>query len=298
MTSASGNLASNCPTTEDRLGPSLSFVSATLILFEYSLTLFDELRFVWSQRRSASTFLFFVARYAGLASAIVTLVQTPTTYMLLAHLSAALRIVIIVAAEAILTLRTWAIWEKKKRILFILGVAGLAALGGNLSVVFRGLNDTGVENAGPDCTAILNSQPASAVMIPYVVVIAYEILTMLLSATRILRWRNQIAPSARTALLDTLWRDGLLHFSWMIVLGIVNVLIIFHGSSAVHTGGSQLQTSIHSVIASRIILHLAMLPRSRDDAQTDAPASTMLFTPTTFQLTVEDSASGDGSYLG
>jgi hypothetical protein len=31
---------------------------------------------------------------------------------------------------------------------------------------------------------------------------------MSLSAVRILKWRGQMTPSARTPLLDTLWKDG------------------------------------------------------------------------------------------
>ncbi|KAJ7468443.1 hypothetical protein FB451DRAFT_1256225 [Mycena latifolia] len=280
----------------DRLGPSLSFASAALFLFEYSVTFFDELRFVWFQRFSASTFLFCVVRYVGMASSIVTLVQTPTTSLLLANMSTTLRVIVIVASEAILAVRTWAIWEKKRSVLIFLCVISAAALGANVTLVLRGVNATHVvEIPGQDCIIVVDSK-SQAYLVPYLVVIAYECITISLSAARIFKWRRQITPAARTPLLDTLWNDGLLYFSWLIGLGIVNVLLIFHGSVATRTGGAQLQTSIHSMLSSRIILHLATLSARRQQDRTNTHVSS-LFTPTTLQLTSELSTiNGDFSY--
>ncbi|KAJ7146051.1 hypothetical protein C8R44DRAFT_6527 [Mycena epipterygia] len=294
MASAATELV-NC-LSETRFGPSLSFASATLFLFEFSITFCDELRLVWFQRPSPTTILFFVARYAGMASTIVTFVQTPTTNLLLANAGTALRVIVIVASEAVLAIRTWAIWEKKRSILILLFVISAAALAGNADLIFRGVDATHVEASASDCTMIV-SQESKAYLIPYGVVIAYESIIMTLSAARILKWRSQITPSARTPLLDTLWKDGLLYFSWMIVLGIVNILLIYQGGSAsVRTGGAQLQTSIHSILSCRIVLHLARLPGSRQ--QSSEPSS--LFTPTTLEIPSElsDETFGESYELG
>ncbi|KAJ7353366.1 hypothetical protein DFH08DRAFT_856639 [Mycena albidolilacea] len=277
----------DCLTTEI-LGPGLSFASATLFLFDYCLTFFDELRFIWVQRHSTSTILFWVARYAAMASTIVTLCQTPTTSLPLANLDTGLRSIAIVAAEAILAVRTWAIWERKKSILIFLCLVSAAALGGNMIMIVRGINNTHKSLDG-NCTVIVNTR-SRAYLIPYVVVIAYETMTMSLSAARILKWRSQITPSTQTPLLDTLWNDGLMYFTWMIALGIVNIIIILHGGVHVRTGGAQLQTSLHSILSTRIILHLAKLGRARrrQDRTTlaSAPVSS-LFTPTTLVMSTD-----------
>ncbi|KAJ6524569.1 hypothetical protein B0H19DRAFT_1276516 [Mycena capillaripes] len=272
--------------SEAQFGPGLSFASAALFLFEYCLTFFDELRFIWFQNHSASTILFVVARYAGMASAIATLIQTPTTSLALANMT--LRVIVIVASEAILAIRTWAIWEKKRSILIILCAVSLAALGGNATLVIRGVNSTHVQTTDAGCTVIVNRKSQSY-LIPYLVVIAYETITISLSAARILKWRVQITPSARTPLLDTLWNDGLMYFSWMIALGILNILLILHGSVAIRTGGAQLQSSIHSVLSTRIVLHLAKLPAFRPD-RGSVTVSSSLFTPTTLFLTTNETS--------
>ncbi|KAJ6520596.1 hypothetical protein DFH09DRAFT_1193972 [Mycena vulgaris] len=280
----------------NRLGSSLSFASAALFIFEYSITFFDELRFIWFRRVSVSTVLFFLARYGGMASTILTLVQTPTTTLLLANMSTALRVVVIVASEAILAVRTWAIWEKKMSVLIFLCLVSVAALGGNMTMVLRGVHDTHVEHPEFGCIVVVASK-SHPYLYSYLVVIAYECITIFLSGIRIFKWRRQIAPSAQTPLLDTLWNDGLLYFSWMIAVGIVNILLIFHASAAVQTGGAQLQSSIHSILSSRIVLHLAKLPGSRPRQNRTSTYVSSLFTPTTVQLESELSAETNFPYF-
>ncbi|KAJ7629970.1 hypothetical protein DFH06DRAFT_1224488 [Mycena polygramma] len=279
------------------LGPGLSFGSATLFLFEYCLTFFDELRFVWFQPRavrSASTFLFVVARYAGMASAIATLVQTPTTSLVSANLSTALRVIVIVASEAILAVRTWAIWEKNRSILIILCIVSVAAVVGNAVLLGRGVNGTHAQTSDGNCIIIINDKSQSY-LITYVVVIAYETITISLSAARLMKWRSQISSSTRIPLLEVLWNDGLVYFSWMIGLGILNILLILHGGVAVRTGGAQLQSSIHSILSTRIVLHLAKLPGSRGRPDRGSVSASSLFTPTTLLLTTNDTSYRDTS---
>ncbi|KAF8124274.1 hypothetical protein K438DRAFT_1051589 [Mycena galopus ATCC 62051] len=270
----------DCVSTE-LLGSSLSFVSATLFLFDYCITFLDELRFVWFQRHSTSTILFWVARYAGMASAIVTLIQTPTTSLILANMSTALRVIAIVAAEV----RTWAIWERKRYILVFLCLVSAAALAGNAILIIRGVNGTHAQSSDGDYSVIVDTS-SQAYLIPYVVVIAYETITMTLSAARILKWRSQINPSTQTALLDTLWNDGLMYFTWMITLGIANILMILHGSVAVRTGGAH-------ILSTRIILHLAKLGGTRryQNRATSSATVSSLFTPTTLMMTSADESS-------
>ncbi|KAJ6463414.1 hypothetical protein C8R45DRAFT_1025645 [Mycena sanguinolenta] len=284
------NLA-NCLSRE-LLGPGLSFASATLYLFDYCVTFLDEFRFIWIQRRSTSTVLFWITRYAGMASAIVTLSQTPTTSLLVANLSTALRVIVIIAAELILAVRTWAIWERKRSIQIFLWLVSTAAAGLIAFFMIRGLNGTHLDSTQSedgDCIVVVNTR-SQAYLIPYVMVIAYETMTMALSAVRIMKLRSQITSATQSPLLDALWNDGLIYFTWMITLGIVNILIIHHGSVTIRTGGAQLQTSLHSILSTRIILHLAKLGDSRRPCR--APSSSAvssLFTPTTFLMADETS---------
>ncbi|KAJ7160947.1 hypothetical protein C8R46DRAFT_356732 [Mycena filopes] len=217
------------------LGPGLSFASAALFLFEYTLTFVSEVRFVWLRPRSTSAALFYVARYAGMASAVLTLVATPTTTVFLANLGTALRVVVIVASEAILAVRTWAIWGRSRPILLLLFLVSVGALAGEAVVIVRGVKGTHVQTDttadGCEAEEVVSSQ-SNAYLVPYIIVLAYETLTTTLSAHRILRWRRQSQSQGGAAppLLAVLWKDGLLYFSWMIGLGILNILLVLRGS--------------------------------------------------------------------
>lgn len=232
-----------------------------------------------------------------MASTIVTLVQTLATSLVLTHTSIALRVIVIAASEGILAIRTWAIWEKRQSILVLLCAVFSAALGVSVTLVLRGINGTHVlEIPERGCIKITNNKSQTYLLLPYLVLIFCECVTMSLSAARIFKWRHQISPTARTPLLDTLWNDGLLYFSWLIALGIVNVcLITFHSSIGVRTGGAQLQTAVHSILSSRIILHLATLNSRLQPNQTGTYVSA-LFTPTTLQLTSERTTGTSGYY--
>ncbi|KAJ7075676.1 hypothetical protein B0H15DRAFT_866326 [Mycena belliarum] len=158
-----------------------------------------------------------------MASTIVTLVQTLATSLVLTHTSIALRVIVIAASEGILAIRTWAIWEKRQSILVLLCAVFSAALGVSVTLVLRGINGTHVlEIPERGCIKITNNKSQTYLLLPYLVLIFCECVTMSLSAARIFKWRHQISPTARTPLLDTLWNDGLLYFSWLIALGIVN----------------------------------------------------------------------------
>ncbi|KAF7373514.1 Heparinase ii iii family protein [Mycena sanguinolenta] len=281
--------------SRELLGPGLSYASATLFLFDYCVTFLDELRFIWVQRRSTSTVLFWITRYAGMASAIVTLCQTPTTSLLVTYLSTALRVIVILAAELVLAVRTWAIWERRRSILIFLCLVSTGAVGVIANFLIRGLNDTYLdsdEGVDGDCIVVANTRSKSY-LIPYVVVIAYETMTMVLSAVRIMKLRSQITSPTQIPLLSALWNDA---------LGIVNILIICRGSVTIRTGGAQLQTSLHSILSTRIILpqHLAKLGDSRRRgcraAALSSSAVSSLFMPTTVLLTTDETSFWDLDY--
>ncbi|KAJ7270881.1 hypothetical protein C8J57DRAFT_1319969 [Mycena rebaudengoi] len=123
---------------DQQLGSVLA--SATLQLFEYSLTFSDEVRLIWCLRLSASSILFLVARYAGLLSSLVTLAQTPASTVLVANLGTVLQYIVIIASEGLV--RTWAIWEKKKSILVLLCVVSAAGITGAIVFLVRGAGTT------------------------------------------------------------------------------------------------------------------------------------------------------------
>ncbi|KAJ8506941.1 hypothetical protein ONZ45_g10631 [Pleurotus djamor] len=86
-------------------------------------------------------------------------------------------------------------------------------------------------------------------IIPLLMTSMYEIVTISLTLARIIWWRRRIPPARRVPLLDTLWKDG---------MGSINTgLLITSTASIIRQNVTQLQTALHSMLSTRIVLHLA-----------------------------------------
>ncbi|KAK0463232.1 uncharacterized protein EV420DRAFT_1162442 [Desarmillaria tabescens] len=249
-----------------RMGNGMLFACAALFLFDFCLTFYDELRFIWKPRRITLTSVsYLLSRYPVLATTILILlpsytIQEGNETLLLSQIAIVLRLASIVSSEFILAVRTWAIWEKSRRILMILTVFSVAAVVPAAVVIAKDVSTSEVDPvyaAYPECRALI-STVRDAYVVPYVLTILYEGVTLSLSLIRITRWRRRIPKNVRAPLLDTLWRDGVFYFSWTLMLGFLNIgLAVQSTSSQVRVGGSQLQAIIHSILSCRIVLHLA-----------------------------------------
>ncbi|SJL08222.1 uncharacterized protein ARMOST_11585 [Armillaria ostoyae] len=290
-----------------RMGNGILFACATLFLFDFSLTFYDELRFIWKPRRITLTSVsFLLSRYPILATTILILlpsytIQKGNETVLLSQIAignkasinatpfrltgsvSVLRLASIVSSEFILAVRTWAIWEKSRRILIILTVFSVAAVVPAAVVIAKDVSTSEVDPAYaayPECRALI-STVRDAYVVPYVLTIVYESVTLSLSLIRITRLRRRVRKTARAPLLDTLWRDGVFYFSWTLMLGFLNIALAVQ--STVRVGGSQLQAIIHSILSCRIVLHLA---GSRCPKDIDTSGCS-LYTDATMQFTTQ-----------
>lgn len=79
---------------------------------------------------------------------------------------------------------------------------------------------------------------------------------------KILRYYRGIPKRLRSKLLDVLWVDGVMYFVFMLLLGIPNVgLVLQVQVPQLRAGGTQLQTILHSVISTRIVIHLVTVSK-------------------------------------
>ncbi|KAJ8074866.1 hypothetical protein PM082_019193 [Marasmius tenuissimus] len=262
----------------ERLSSGVAMASAVLFLYDYLLTFSDEIDYIWSSRRlSPTTVSFFFSRYSALATAIMTLI--PFTKTLQGdRFATILRMVAIVSSEAIVAIRTWAIWSNSKRMFCILSALAIACLAPSIAVVIVGVVSSQDRVLVPKtmewklgCTTVL-SQIGNVYIVPYSMAIFFESVNLALSLARILRWRRNIPSMGRASLIDTLYRDGINYFSWMIVLSSVNIAIIVQTEvSQLRVGGTQLQAGFHSMLATRMILHVARLSAKEMTLALDPP---------------------------
>ncbi|KAJ3729150.1 hypothetical protein DFJ43DRAFT_483976 [Lentinula guzmanii] len=268
LTDAQLNALSEC-ITHARIGQSITYASVVLFLYDYSLTVWNEAKYVWRPGRITITSItFIIARYAAMASAIIALLPNASVPAI-DSTATVFRLVAIIASELILAVRTWAIWGRSRKILITLISFSLAAAIPAATIVAESVVSNHVvplvnEEFKGICSLTI-SNISEGFIGPYVVAMLYEFVTLTLSLIRIIRWRKTIPEHVRAPILDTLWRDGVLYYSFMLVLGFVNIgLVLQQGVPQVRTGGAELQAVLHSILSTRIVLHLASSNDSRD----------------------------------
>lgn len=293
LTNAELDVLSGC-ISNGRLGQSLLFASCGLFLFDYSLTVFEEIQYLWwSKRLTLSSIAFMIARYFAMTSTIITLL--PHVSLRVDGINTILRLIAIVASEFIVAVRTWAIWGRNRKVLYALVTFSLSAVIPAAVIVARSVKTNHVEAViSPtliDICSVVIGDVKNGYVVPYVLTIIYETITLSLSLTRIIGWRKTIPESVRAPLIDTLWRDGVLYFSFMLVLGFMNIALVTTSEAMqLRKGGAHLQAVIHSMLSTRIVLHLA---DSQDPRDITAPGYSVYHTNPDIEFTSQISMSDE-----
>ncbi|KAF4586394.1 hypothetical protein EYR38_010670 [Pleurotus pulmonarius] len=233
----------------------LSRMKSTKLIIDLSA----KIRHIWTARFSVGLVIYIGSRYLGLASCIVSLLPISN---LTSNLTVCIRVLAIIAAEMTLAVRTWAIWGRNRIILGILIAFTIGALVPAAITVARDISTkspvTVSETIKRFCPAFVDSGVGNMWAVPYLMTIMYELVTTSLSLIRICRWRRRIPNTHRQHVLQTLYTDGMLYFLFMLGLGAVNAALVIKASAPeLRSNVTQLQTSLHSILSSRIVLHLA-----------------------------------------
>ncbi|ESK87691.1 hypothetical protein Moror_1872 [Moniliophthora roreri MCA 2997] len=244
-----------------RLIPILTTVaSAVLFLYDYILTFSDEIDFLWPRPcRSPTSLSFIISRYSALATAIMTLL--PYTKSVQGdRVATTLRSIAAISSELTVAIRTSAIWCNTRQIIWVLGVLTLMCIVPTITIITLGIISSHdfdlLSRSEAHCTTVL-SQIGNLYITPYIMAIIFDSANLSLSLIRIIRWRRLQDSSYTRSLLDILYRDGMVYFSWMVVLSIANIGIIIQSESPqLRAGGTQLQAGFHSMLATRMIMHV------------------------------------------
>jgi len=106
--------------------------AAALITYDYILTLHLEIKFLWSARWTYTTVMFLLVRYLGIFTVVVIIwghivPDVPSeTCQVISMLRNWGSTGVVVFAEAILALRTWAVWHQNKVVGVGLGLMTIA----------------------------------------------------------------------------------------------------------------------------------------------------------------------------
>ncbi|KAJ7595363.1 hypothetical protein C8J56DRAFT_883583 [Mycena floridula] len=228
----------------------LTFVDVPLVLFcKYSQSSTSIVRLTWNQMILIVPCRHIIIRPV-IHCILPTLVRKPWAGALdLLHFNPGTTAVGIAAAETILVLRTWALWGRNMRILNGLSALSLAILVPSIVFLIKFLN--GIKCCYP-------IQSSRLLYVDYVLIGISEtkpavmLLTLWIGYTRYL-------GSTDNKLVYVLYRDGILYFVWLFLFSIGNVLVIILAPLELLDLLNTTQRVMHSLLATRIMLHVRAL---------------------------------------
>jgi len=246
------------------------FISTLLLLFyDWSLMLSLEVKYIWRATWNYTKVLYLLARYAPFVSLSLQLrnqfAPNPSPGSCEKSIQAAcwVSLVGMNMAEVILFIRTYAVWNKDKRV--GIGLAGLWVVCQVPSVVIAerflaSLNF--IPNPLPGivqgCVTPVASKLVSLDWVVFSVMEGVVLVLMIVSALR--TYRQNISN-----LLNVIYVDGIRFYAFMFCATIVNVLITWLLPIAFIAVGSSLEVVIHSNLVCRLVLGLREAGHSTGD---------------------------------
>ncbi|KAG9219422.1 hypothetical protein CCMSSC00406_0005316 [Pleurotus cornucopiae] len=246
------------------VGQYIPVSSASLLTYDFLLTFADEIRYVWGSKWSVGKALYLLARYPLLFNLIVQLhrnaghdVSDPECHTLFA-LTGYMYLFGVLAAEAILVLRVWALWQQSKRIAVTLAAMTVAGLAIGLTAVFKleggqffVPRGTIVSLSYPGCIGVADSN--NSTLASYVVLMVYELGIFLLMVINGIKGHLRVPTSS---MMYVFYKDGFLYFASLLGISIINLVIILTQPPEFTNLLISTQAALHSMLSTRILLNL------------------------------------------
>ncbi|KAJ8517398.1 hypothetical protein ONZ45_g5407 [Pleurotus djamor] len=209
--------------------------SAGLFLYDYSITLYDEVRLVWRSAWSLGKVLFFLTRYPAFVDIGMTVYHNVTheipteTCALLYQVTGWMFICGMIIAEIIMVIRVWALWSRSRVIGIILFVASI--VGAVVTAISFSRFDThqsflNVSEIAPQLSGCYPDPGNNAVFIGYLMLMAFEAVVMVLLLIKGVQDFRQVTLSG---FLYTFYQDGIMYYALLLLISISNVVVLLSG---------------------------------------------------------------------
>ncbi|KAG1841439.1 hypothetical protein DFJ58DRAFT_74250 [Suillus subalutaceus] len=206
-----------------------------VVVFDYCLTISQEVQLIWGKKWDAMRITFTLARYATLAGTAMTTYAAVTdrskdkSCVTFGNVSYASHLISIIAAEGLLIFRTFAFWHQNKKLLvWLLVLAAFSILG---AVGVSKIVGSHLANP-PSCEFRTGKSSA----IQYIFLIIYELVLMILTLYK----RFSFYKGTRSRLVITLYRDGIIYMTCIIVASIANIFVALAAPVSSYASGQNL----------------------------------------------------------
>ncbi|KAF8148397.1 hypothetical protein B0H34DRAFT_262319 [Crassisporium funariophilum] len=245
-----------------QLVSSFDVAAASMFLWDYLLTFDMELQLVWLSRWNFVKVLYLVQRYMPFVDTVWLRVlhhhlgiRLSTTYChVLADFSGGMFIVGFAASELLLTLRTWAVWNRSRRLAFVLPILYIGCWGCGFwfSYLFLSSLEFGEINH-PGFIGCFITAANGILTGCWIVLIVWDALTLVLM---IIPGVEAYRSRKHTRLYEVVYRDGVLYYVCLFGLSCVNIILIKTLPATYINLLSSLERCLHSMLSSRVLLHI------------------------------------------
>lgn len=242
----------------------INVASGAVLVFDYFQTFTMEVELIWNSKWSIGKFLFLLARYSAffdvplvLYYALASNVSHDTCYHVYAVSSYSTAFGIVVA-EAIMILRTYALWGNNRRLLIFLTTLLAAVYIPVIVILVFFLRS--LKYGEPPLPTVIGCYPTEGSIIlfaDFVLLVVLETIIMALTLwIGVKRFRH-----SRNRLVYTLYRDGIFYFVYLFLISVGNIIVLVAGPPEYVDLLNTFQRVMHSVLSTRTMLHVRATAR-------------------------------------
>jgi len=225
--------------------------SLAILVFDYCITFSEEVQWTWFRPWDITRVIFIISRYLPFAGVGMTAYDALRVSNQCASTVEGyiIHVISIAAAEALLVIRTWAFWQKSKKLLIGLVVYSVLTI---IAAIAADLAPTMMipGEEPPPGTCYFESTRNAAIV--YLFLVIFESVMLILNVYK----RVRDYKDFQSGIIVTLYHGGMFYMFCILTVTLANV--IFEGAlpSAYSNMFDSLQLVVHSVLASRILFRL------------------------------------------
>lgn len=276
--------------TEYIISSNVLTASITALFYDILITWDEEIKSIWRQKFTFGSYLFLLNRYLPIVDTLMGVylsfvVTTPamcqTFYQVITWLIA----IGLCVSELILLMRTWALWQRKKEIFYLLGGLSTLTFAPGIAVTYleiKSFKFGEVPEGGLGCHLESSSK---LIVTAYVLIALSETVVVILTIKKGMEHRN-----SKDSFTQHFYQHGLLFYIYLLAMTIVNMVVPLAASQPLYKNYLAVpQRIFHSVFCNRVIL-LIQGQRSLRDNPNDDISEPRSISKTNFTGNILDSA--------
>ncbi|KAA1472315.1 hypothetical protein DENSPDRAFT_838545 [Dentipellis sp. KUC8613] len=234
--------------------------SLALLAYDTILTFDQEVEYIWSWKLNAPQILYFISRYSPYIDTIldvydyVAMNPNPRACRTTYGISSVFNATGTALSEIILIMRTYALYDRSTKFLYIFGTIWIVAVSVVLWAVSEFVKST-VFEPQPN-PAIPGCNLASASSIVFICFAVLLVMESIIVGCTIWKGITLIRRAKTSNLLRTFYRDSIMYYLAIFPFTVGNVIILLTAPTELLDLFDTLTRVLHAMLCCRIILHL------------------------------------------